>query len=226
MSAKILIIEDDHAVNELLANGLTSQGYDVYSSYDGLQGVLQARENHFDLILLDMLLPSLDGLDVLQKIREKKQTPVLILTAKGAEEDRIRGFKSGADDYLTKPFSMPELILRVEAILRRTLVHKRVPTSQKNAPFYIDPRQGTISVNGHELALTPLEFNLLQALLHEKGKTLSKPYLYQIVLHKEYSRFDRTLDMHISNIRKKLTSAGIQRDLIKTIHGRGYTLVC
>ncbi len=227
MSNSILIIEDDITVNDLLAKNLTKLGYETDSAFDGDQGLSKALDNNFQLILLDVMMPRRDGLSVLSELRQHKETPVLILTAKGGEQDRISGFKTGADDYLIKPFSMMELQLRIEAILRRT---RKVPSISatfnacipKACSIEFDNYSGKVQIKQQDIIFTPIEFDLLQALVGEQGEVLSKAYLYQSVLLREFSRYDRTLDMHISKIRKKLTAAGMAVNIIKTVRGLGY----
>lgn len=225
MSAKILVVEDDLTINELVSSYLRDAGYHVENVHDGSDGLDKALAQPFDLILLDLMLPSMDGLDVLDKIRQRMQTPVLILTARGGEEDRIRGFRSGADDYLIKPFSLEELGLRIEAILRRCRPQPLAPRTLSAANIFVDGDRHYATAAGQPLTLTPIEFQLLKVLMGDAGKILSKPYLYQAVLDREFSRYDRTLDMHISKIRKKLRDMGLERDIIMTVHGRGYKLV-
>lgn len=228
-NGSILIIEDDQSVNTLLYSNLMKLGYEVESSFDGEQGLHLALDNDYQIILLDIMIPKLDGFQVLQALRSKKSTPVLMLTAKGGEQDRICGFKTGADDYLSKPFSMAELELRIQAILRRTQVMAKTDfqalsnhneVSSKNIQF--NKKDGLVNVKQQNVIFTPLEFDLLYALVEDQGEVLSKAQLYQRVLLREFSRYDRTLDMHISKIRKKITSAGMAVNTIKTVRGLGY----
>lgn len=220
MKSTILIIEDDQAVNELLIKNLVNLGYSVESAFDGETGLNLALNNDYEIILLDVMIPKLDGFQVLQALRVKKSTPVLMLTAKGGEQDRIFGFKTGADDYLSKPFNMAELELRIQAILRRTQGLPKAEVSSTSIQFY--KKEGLVHIKDETIPFTPLEFDLLFTLVQEQGEVLSKAQLYQRVLLKEFSRYDRTLDMHISKIRKKITSAGMAVNTIKTVRGLGY----
>lgn len=220
MKSTILIIEDDQAVNELLIKNLVNLGYSVESAFDGETGLNLALNNDYEIILLDVMIPKLDGFQVLQALRVKKSTPVLMLTAKGGEQDRIFGFKTGADDYLSKPFNMAELELRIQAILRRTQGLTKAEISSASIQFY--KKEGLVHIKDKDIPFTPLEFDLLFTLVQEQGEVLSKAQLYQRVLLKEFSRYDRTLDMHISKIRKKITSAGMAVNTIKTVRGLGY----
>lgn len=231
MRYSILIIEDDQAVNDLLLNNLTKLGYSVDVAYDGEHGLSKALEHDYHIILLDVMIPKINGFQLLEKLRAVKITPVLMLTAKGGEEDRIHGFKTGADDYLIKPFNMAELNLRIQAILRRTQIQQDLLKFKDNnlhqpefesKHIQFNKRNGYVTIYEKKFAFTPIEFELLYALVKEKGEVLSKAFLYQTVLLREFSRYDRTLDMHISKIRKKLTAAGMNKNTIKTIRGQGY----
>ena len=219
MCNSILIIEDDQSVNTLLYSNLMKLGYEVDSAFDGEEGLNMALEKHYQIILLDVMIPKLDGFQVLESLREVKQTPVLMLTAKGGEQDRICGFKTGADDYLLKPFNMAELELRIQAIIRRTQfledqLDENLDAELENSKassrhINLNKRDGQVVIKQSEVAFTPIEFDLLYALVEEQGEVLSKAHLYQNVLLREFSRYDRTLDMHISKIRKKMSSAGM-----------------
>jgi len=228
-NGSILIIEDDQSVNTLLYSNLMKLGYEVDSAFDGEEGLHLALDNDYQIILLDVMIPKLDGFQVLEALRLKKSTPVLMLTAKGGEQDRICGFKTGADDYLSKPFSMAELELRIQAILRRTQVTAKTDqqtssnsneVSSKSIQF--NKKDGLVNINNENVIFTPLEFDLLYVLIEDQGEVLSKAQLYQRVLLREFSRYDRTLDMHISKIRKKITAAGMAVNTIKTVRGLGY----
>jgi two-component system response regulator PfeR len=231
MVARILIIEDDLTVNQILCEKLQHSGYQVDSAHDGELGLTMARRQDYHLILLDIMMPKKDGLTVLAGLRLRKQTPVLILTARGGEEDRIQGFKSGADDYLIKPFNMTELHLRVEAILRRSNPELFSPVAgrQPQHLFEFNSQRASVRIlsetaTSQTLGVTLMEYDLLKALADQTGEVLTKAYLYQNVLLREFSRYDRTLDMHISKIRKKLNAAGLGVNLIKTVRGQGYCL--
>lgn len=214
MPRHILIIEDDSKLNQLLYAMLEEQGFLCSSCLDGKQGLEAIRQQAFDLILLDVMLPKINGLQVLSQLRELCETPVILLTALGAEQDRIEGFKTGADDYLTKPFSTEELLLRIEAILRRTTNH-----SDSN----IHSMQIDHSLR-EKLQLTPVENQIVNVLLDNFEQTLSKPLLYRHALQKSFNQYDRSLDMHISKIRKKLFALDDCKIAVQTVHGKGYRL--
>ena len=212
MPHSILVVEDDQEVNQLLTARLREQGFVVQSNSDGERALATVRANHFDLVILDVMLPKLNGLEVLTQLRRDNiQPPVLLLTALGAEQDRIDGFKSGADDYLTKPFNTEELLLRVEVILRR---------SQTANQLFSSTHQSILA----QLDLTPVEQQVMNTFLLHLGETLSKPFLYREALSKSFRRYDRTLDMHVSHIRKKMAELGQCSLRIKTIHGQGYQM--
>ncbi|MGB0833325.1 MAG: response regulator transcription factor [Psychrobium sp.] len=215
MSAKILVVEDDEVVNELIGQHLLANDYQVTTCHDGATGLKLASEQYFDLILLDIMLPNLNGLEMLRELREIKNTPTLILTALGNEQERIEGLRTGADDYLSKPFNLEELVLRIEAILRR--YHQN----------YVKIADSELFERFTQLVpeLTSIELDIVKCLASNVTIPTSKAYLYQSVLHKEFGRYDRTLDMHISNIRKKFKQVDIDPNIIKTVHGKGYMLV-
>jgi two-component system response regulator PfeR len=221
----VLVIEDDQVLSAQLGDLLRLQGYAVRSSLLGESGLAMALANAPDLVLLDVMLPDINGLSVLRRLREQQQTPVIMLTACGAEEERIRGLRHGADDYLSKPFNLTELQLRIDAILRRTRsMEHRVPSpSTLQVDSLVLERCGLHARAGsYDLALTPLQFRLLWQFLLQRGEVLSKPYLYRVVLEREYSGYDRSLDMHVSRIRRRLSEAGVAADRLQTLHGRGY----
>jgi len=177
------------------------------------------------VVLMDILLPGLDGLKVLTQLRQSHSTPVLLMSALGAEADRISGFRRGADDYLPKPFSMAELQVRVEAILRRVAMERlRVQPREdvvQQGELQFCERSADVSVNGQPAGLTPSEYRLLDTLHRQREEVLSKPFLYQHVLQRGYSQHDR-LDMHVSQIRRKLKALGYQRQQLRTVWGKGY----
>lgn len=226
--SRILIIEDDPTLSGQLCSLLRSQGYQTQVSHEGEPGLRMALNDVADLVLLDVKLPDLNGFALLRRLREHRQLPVIMLTACGAEEERIRGLRHGADDYLAKPFNLLELQLRIDAVLRRT----RTASSQRQQQWVLeidglvlDRRAGHASVDGQPLELTPIQFKLLWHLLAQRGETLTKPYLYRSVLEREFSRYDRSLDMHISRIRKRLVDMGMAANRLQTLHGKGYSFL-
>lgn len=225
--ARILIVEDDRTLAAQLGELLRGQGYATSACHLGETGLETALRESPDLLLLDVMLPDVNGFSVLRRLREQQQTPVIMLTACGAEEERIRGLRHGADDYLPKPFNITELQLRIDAVLRRTRPQEGSRGGQAQQlqvdELQLDRRAQQARVGDCDLALTPLQFRLLWLLVSHRGEALSKPYLYRMVLEREYSQYDRSLDMHISRIRRHLADAGLATDRLQTLHGRGYT---
>ncbi|MCZ4238826.1 MULTISPECIES: response regulator transcription factor [Alteromonas] len=224
-ATKILIIEDDITLNKQIAALLKDRGFDVHQCHDGNQGLVTALRERFDLILLDVLLPNLNGFSLLSQLRKRKQTPVIMVTACGAEQERIKGYSNGADDYMPKPFSFVEMMLRIEALLRRSL-HVKSNEITRNSivvdEITLDRRNLKANFAGKALDLTSTQFKLLWVLLENQNEVLSKPLLYQTVLERNFSRYDRSLDMHMSRVRKKLIEAGMSPTRLATQHGKGY----
>lgn len=222
----ILIIDDDVELSDLLKEVLSFENCTVSTAYDGMKG-LEAMDDSVDLVLLDVMMPNLNGFETLKQLREKWDAPVLMLTAKGDEIDRVLGLELGADDYLPKPFSERELLARIRAILRRT----QVPKNNQHNDFvmYRDiklyPGRLESFCNGELLELTSTEFALLHYFLVNPGEILTKEVLSLDVLGKRLAAFDRAVDMHVSNLRKKLPDWPNGKPRIKTLRGRGYLLV-
>ncbi|MGC9421014.1 MULTISPECIES: response regulator [Vibrio] len=224
--AHILLIDDDTELTSLLKEVLSYEGFEVSEANDGLSG-LEALNEHVDLILLDVMMPKLNGMETLKKLREQWQTPVLMLTAKGEEIDRVIGLELGADDYLPKPFSDRELLARIRAILRRTqshLANKSLDVIEcQDIQLY--PGKQEAYCQGQLLDLTSTEFALLAHFVQNPGETLTKEALSLDVLGKRLAAFDRAIDMHVSNLRKKLPARSDNKPRIKTLRGRGYLMV-
>lgn len=226
-NVKILIIEDDRELNHQLSELLEQNGYAVARSYDGETGLVMASSERYQLILLDIMLPQRDGLTLLKMLRKTCQTPVIMVTAKGAEQERIEGFSQGADDYVAKPFNTTELILRIEALLRRSVPNSSIERIKElNIDnLTLDMSSKNVSVAEQVLDFTPIEFKLLWELFLHRGQVLSKAYLYQRVLNRSLGEYDRSLDMHLSRVRKKLNAADGPGSRLKTSHGKGYSFV-
>ncbi|NRA59480.1 MAG: response regulator [Psychrobium sp.] len=219
---KILIVEDDHDLCQLLTQLLTMEGYDVSAAHDGLAGLTMAQQEIHDIVLLDVMLPHLNGFDLLKQLRQTSQIPVIMLTAKGDEIDRVIGLEFGADDYLPKPFNDRELLARIRAILRRT----QAPTIKQQhivlGDIEIHHGRQEAKCIGKVLDLTGTEFLLLVELIEHVGELLDKNALNLKVLGKRLQAFDRSLDMHMSNLRKKLPVRNDGLPRIKTVRGHGY----
>lgn len=219
---KLLLIEDDQELSQLLVQLLTMEGYEVDTAIDGKTGLALAQQAHHQLVLLDVMLPILNGFEVLKQLRKTSQLPVLMLTAKGDEIDRVIGLEFGADDYLPKPFNDRELLARIKAILRRSqLTAQKIQQVQLGDIFLHHGRQEA-RCGDVELDLTGTEFLLLSELIDSPGELLDKNSLNQKVLGKRLQAFDRSLDMHMSNLRKKLPERADQLPRIKTVRGHGY----
>ncbi|MDN3615424.1 MAG: response regulator [Vibrio gallaecicus] len=226
--ANILLIDDDTELTSLLKDILSFEGFSVSEANDGYAG-LEAVTDDIDLILLDVMMPKLNGMETLKKLRETRQTPVLMLTAKGEEIDRVIGLELGADDYLPKPFSDRELLARIRAILRRTQTEAVTPKPTNDGIEYngikIYPGKQEAYYKGELVDLTTTEFALLSHLIQNPGKVITKESLSLDVLGKRLAAFDRAIDMHISNLRKKLPERADGKPRIKTLRGRGYLLI-
>ncbi|MHB0763444.1 response regulator transcription factor [Stutzerimonas sp. NM35] len=224
LQRQILAIEDDPILGSHLKSSLEARGFEVTLVDEGTCGLSLASHTNYDLILLDVLLPELNGLELLARLRRSRNTPVLMMSALGSETDRIQGFHSGADDYLPKPFSIEELQVRIAAILRRVDYEKTPPAAAEDDVLLFDDQSSDLRHEGRRIGLTSTEYRLLK-LLHESiGEVLSKPFLYQQVLHRGFSQHDRSLDMHISNIRRKLSREGVNRVRLESVWGKGYLL--
>ncbi|MBX7060099.1 MAG: response regulator transcription factor [Pyrinomonadaceae bacterium] len=222
---KVLIIDDDEELCELVSEYLSVEGFDVESVNDGETGLEKALSGDYEMAILDVMLPKMDGFEVLRNLRKESKLPVIMLTARGDDMERIVGLEIGADDYLAKPFNPRELTARLRAILRRTA--EPVSSEQVGETVEIDDISISTSsrvamLAGDALNLTSVEFELLFELLKNAGKVVRKEELSESVLDRKLSPFDRSLDMHISNLRKKLGNRGDGSVRIKTIRSVGY----
>lgn len=222
-SNQILLIDDDKELAELLTDFLATEGFQLRCCHDGIAGLEQAHDDNIDLILLDVMMPGLNGFDVLKALGGKHKTPILMLTAKGDDTDRVLGLELGADDYLAKPYNPRELLARIKAILRRIELSQNHPLEQRLAINHVCLNHASRSVKSHEIDvdLTGTEYQLLTELMTHQGEIVSKETLSETVLGRRLSPFDRSIDMHVSNIRRKLNTNNSE-DKIKTIRGAGY----
>lgn len=234
-SYQLLLVEDDDTISSLIKSGLSAQGYSVDHCIAGDKGLEQALKHPYHMILLDLMLPQLHGLELLRKLKAvRERTPVIVISACTQQQDRITGLHYGADDYLPKPFCMEELLLRVQAVLRRCYQEKVLETHQlKVGPLIIDKRARRVYVEQQLTSpfakseietLTPAEFDLLWYLMLSPDEVHSREYLYQAVLRRNYARYDRSLDVHISNLRSKLRDSAPTQEWVITIRGKGYRL--
>jgi two-component system response regulator PfeR len=220
----ILAIEDDPILGTHLKTSLESRGFEVTLANDGATGLALASDSAYDLILLDVMLPELSGMELLTRLRTQRRTPVLMMSALGNEAHRIQGFDSGADDYLPKPFSLEELQVRIAAILRRVAYERNVPATANDESMRFDDQRCDLRYEGRWVGLTATEYRLMKVLREAAGEVLSKPFLYQQALRRGYSQHDRSLDMHISNIRRKLAREQAVALRLESVWGKGYVL--
>lgn len=222
---RVLIIDDDEELCELVSEYLTVEGFETKCVHDGESGLKQAGSGDFDLAILDVMLPKMNGFDVLRNLRESSDVPVLMLTARGDDMERIVGLEIGADDYLPKPFNPRELVARLRAILRRAGSDNGdevAPERLQVDDLDVSASARSAKVGGAEIGLTSVEFDLLLALVREAGKIVKKEDLSERVLERSLSPYDRSLDMHISNLRKKLGLRNDGTERIKTVRSVGY----
>ena len=228
--SRLLAIEDDPILGAYLHEQLGRFGFEVVWCQNGKDGLSRARNEPFDVVLMDILLPGMNGLQVLTQLRQTHALPVILMSALGAEADRISGFQLGADDYLPKPFSMAELRVRIQAILRRVALDRMPRLSlqpdsvQAQNALFLDEVTADVRYGQQWAGLTRSEFRLLDTLQRNADEVLSKAFLYQQVLQRGYAAHDRSLDMHISQIRRKLKAIGYLEREVRTVWGKGYVL--
>ena len=227
MSARVLLIEDDPGVLDVVTSALTTEGFDVDSALDGETGLTTARERPYDLVVLDLMLPDVPGMDVCRALREESGVPILMLTAKDAEIDRVLGLELGADDYVTKPFSMAELVSRIRAILRR----RELDQSEVEAPvrrlgeLTIDLGRHEVFVDDRPVELTRSEFKILALLAKSPEQVHTRRELMQHLWQSEHVGDEHACDVHISNLRRKIERDASEPERIVTVRGVGYKLV-
>ncbi len=227
---KILIIDDDEDLCELLQEYLSSEGFQIAVAHSGSHALELFASQDFDLLTLDIMLPEINGLDLLKNIRNSSAIPVIMLTARGDEVDRIIGLELGADDYLPKPFSPRELVARIKAVFRRTessVFHERDKDPQKLslADICLDKNTRVVLQNGQTIACTEVEFSILEVLLQNAGEVVDRQELAEKSLGRRLDYFDRSLDVHMSNLRRKLGHHLGDLERIKTVRGVGYLYV-
>jgi DNA-binding response OmpR family regulator len=226
LPTRVLIVEDDPVVVETLTTYLEHAGFDVIATGDGADGLARAQSPDVAVVILDWMVPGMNGPEVCRRLRAVSSVPVLMLTARTAEDDRVRGLETGADDYVPKPFSPREVIARVQALLRRSPAAggraTRPPTSI--GELEIDHFKREVRVAGTLVALTPTEFRLAEAMVTYPGRTFTREELVSRAFGPDYDGLDRTVDTHITNLRRKLNAGG-SYSLIQTVHGVGYRLM-
>lgn len=221
---KILLVEDDIEINKLLTDFLQEKGYEVICQYDGLHVIKCLQENEIDLIILDIMLPFRSGDIVLADIRKYSMIPVIVISAKETTQNKIDLLRLGADDYITKPFDLEEVLARIESNLRRVQFQNGTSTCLRHNDLILDLSSNTAFLQGNELSLTAKEFAILELLMKYPNKILSKANLFQSIWNTEYISEDNTLNVHISNLRNKLKAVCPNEEFIDTVWGIGYRL--
>lgn len=228
--ARLLVIDDDHKLCRLIKDYLEQMGYEVQAAHTGPEGLEQALAGGWQAVLLDVMLPGMDGFDVLKQLRRTSSVPVLMLTARGEEADRIVGLEIGADDYLPKTFSTRELLARLRAVTRRATqaVVSRDPPAEPEIVvglLRISPASRTALLSDEPLTLTPVEFEILTSLARARGRVKSREQLLEEVRERNYDVFDRSIDVHISALRRKLGDDAKEPRIIRTVRAAGYMLI-
>ncbi len=215
---RLLVVDDDVELCTLLGEFLTREGFGVDFEHDGRRGLERALKGEHALVVLDVMMPGMDGFEVLKRLRQQSRVPVLMLTARGEDVDRIVGLELGADDYLSKPFNPRELVARIRAILRRIEAKPSGGKLEVNGVL-LDPGTREVLCDAHPIVTTTLEFDILEVLMRQAGRVVSRDTLMESMYNRKATPFDRSIDMHVSHLRKKLDAG---RERIKTIRGVGY----
>ena len=216
---RVLVVEDDRRTADTIALYLRHSGYTVFVENDGAQGLERALREPFDLLILDRMLPGVEGSDICRRVREEREVPILMLTARVTEREKLEGFDAGADDYVTKPFSPRELLARVSAMMRRPWSRDNVPETISVGPVVLDPNSGETVVRGETVSLTRSEFQILQKLAMAPGRVYSRAQLLECC---GPDALERTVDAHVKNLRSKIELDRANPKLVKTVFGRGY----
>ena len=225
MKYKVLVVDDDAAINDMLVTYLNRNGYDVSSAYSGTEAVLLMKTESFDLVILDLMLPGLSGEQVLEKIKESRQTPVIGLSAKDDAKSKIELLRNGADDYITKPFDLEELLARMEVVLRRVYANDYYKASVIHCgELCLDATQLSVTLKGQEIHLTKNEFAILQMMMEHPQQVFTKDMIYEKLWNESLEGTENAINVHISNIRKKLSAIDNSRQYIKTVWGIGFKL--
>lgn len=225
-TSRILVIDDDHDLCALLDDYLSAEGFSIEAVHDGALGATRACGESYDLVVLDVMLPGLNGFEVLRKIRAGSAVPVVMLTARGEEVDRIVGLELGADDYLPKPFNPRELVARIRAIQRRSATQQKNETAPEAVlavgDLTLDPGRRAVLQGGQELPLTSVEFSVLEVLMTQAGRVVSREELCSQALGRQLNSYDRSIDVHISSLRRKLGPTKDGSERLKSVRGVGY----
>ena len=223
---RVLIIDDDAELSAMLTEFLASEGFEVQAVQQGGPGATAALSGQYAAVLLDIMLPGMSGIEVLRQIRQQSQVPVLMLTAKGDDIDRVVGLEMGADDYISKPFNPRELLARLKAVLRRTAAKQSAPPRQTVSfgDLALTPATRQVTWHGKAMDFTMTEFNLLELLMRSAGELVTKETLTEEALGRRRTSYDRSVDVHVGNLRRKLTAATSGKVEIHTVRGLGYSL--
>jgi len=219
---RVLLIDDDRTLCSSLERLLRLEGYEVALAHTAHDGLQRAIDEHYDLLVLDVMLPSGDGRVLLKKLRTTSEVPVIMLTARGDEKDRIHGLEAGADDYLPKPFHVRELLARMRSVLKRRIATAASPQIVKLGDLEIDPVTRIVRRNGEDITLTGTEFEILLLLVKSFGRVVTRDEIAEACLGRTIGAFDRSVDNHISNLRKKLGATWQDKERIQSLRGTGY----
>jgi DNA-binding response OmpR family regulator len=222
MPRTILVVDDHASVRMLVQDYLTAQGYRVVAAADGREGLMVARAERPDLILLDVMMPNLDGFEFMRAFRRDQTTSVILLTARVAETDKVVGLELGADDYVTKPFGMQELVARIRAVLRRAAPERAAVAALRVGDLSLDRATREVTVAGQPVSLTPSEFQLLETLMEAPGRVFTREQLLERLQGDAYEGVERTIDVHIRNLRRKIEPDPARPRYIETVFGVGY----
>jgi two-component system alkaline phosphatase synthesis response regulator PhoP len=222
VSKKVLLVDDEPQIVRVLRGYLESAGFQVVVAYDGMEGLAAFRHEAPDLIILDLMLPEMDGLDVARAVRRESQVPIIMLTARVEEADRLIGLELGADDYVAKPFSPREVVARVRAVLRRVAGPETSSQALSVGGVTLDLEKRQVSVGGRPVDLTPTEFDLLAALMESPGRVFSRMQLLDRVQGYAYEGYERTIDAHVKNLRQKIEEDARHPRYVLTVYGLGY----
>jgi len=226
MSQTILVVDDEPEIVRLVRSYLERDGYRVVTAYDGEEALYTARHEKPDLVVLDVLMPKMDGLEFTRRVRREQDVPIIMLTARAEETDRIVGLEMGADDYVTKPFSPREVVARVRAVLRRVRPadERESPPVLRAGPITLDRSTHTVTIDSESADLTPTEFDVLEVLMGQPGRVYSRPEILEAVQGVAFEAYERTVDAHIKNLRQKIEPDPSSPSYILTVRGAGYRL--
>jgi two-component system, OmpR family, alkaline phosphatase synthesis response regulator PhoP len=220
--SRVLVVDDDPGIVKLVRAYLEQVGFEVVVAYDGKKAMQIARNDRPDLVILDLMLPEMDGWDVCRALRKESDVPIIMLTARVEESDKLIGLELGADDYVTKPFSPRELVARVRSVLRRAEGMPAKPERLSHGEITVDLSRHLVEVRGQAIDLTPTEFDLLATLMEDPGRAFTRSQLLEAVQGYAYDGYERTIDVHIKNLRQKIEQDARNPQRVKTVYGIGY----